>query len=232
VLPAWEGSTDVSGFRDAVADWLNSNGFEAARGHNGNCNSSANNLAIRVSPDIGVLYEIARDGAGCGDEPNPTLGQSTPCRPLDGYMGQWSYVGQGIRPPGSGTTVPPGQTPGPIDQEDRQYLGQLRAASADLANWLNQYLNSGDQELDVPDRVVLSGLINNTQDSIDLVQETSPSWVLSRLGTMTNNLRTELTTIENNGGNDQIEIVRRTNAAERAVPILNSLVSSIEDILD
>lgn len=98
VVPTWESSTDVAGFRDAVVDWLNSNGFEAAAGWNGNCNSSDNNLAIKMSPDIGVLYEIARDGAGCNDEPNPTIGQATPCRPLDGYMGQWSYVGQGIRP--------------------------------------------------------------------------------------------------------------------------------------
>jgi hypothetical protein len=98
VLPAWADSTDVAGFRNAVVDWLNSNGFEAAAGWNGNCNSSDNNLAIKVSPDIGVMYEIARDGAGCSDEPNPTMGQATPCRPLDGYMGQWSYVGQGIRP--------------------------------------------------------------------------------------------------------------------------------------
>lgn len=98
VVPDWEDSTDVAGFRDAVVDWLNDNGFEAAAGWNGNCNSSDNNLAIRISDQIGVMYEIARDGAGCNDEPNPTMGQATPCRPLDGYMGNWSYVGEGIRP--------------------------------------------------------------------------------------------------------------------------------------
>ena len=106
VLPRWTGSTDVDGFKMDVVAYLNSNGQVAARGWNGNCNPSPNNLAIQTGMVNGVMmgemYEIARDNAGCRDEPNPNLGQSTPCRPLDGYVGPWSYMSTGIKPAGTG----------------------------------------------------------------------------------------------------------------------------------
>ncbi len=118
--PAWNDSTDVRGFKEAVVDWLNSHGEESTQGWNGNCNNSANNLSIRTGPTTGEMYEIARDGAGCNNEPNPTMAESTPCRPLSGYTGPWSYLSTGQTPPGfvrgsgGGGTVTVTPTPTPV----------------------------------------------------------------------------------------------------------------------
>ncbi|MBI5139583.1 hypothetical protein HZA26_03165 [Candidatus Nomurabacteria bacterium] len=99
--PAWADSTDGRGFRDEVVSWLNSHGFKAAAGHNGNCNSSNNNLAIQVNSTTGELYDIFRESKGdpwsCNDQAPHTLGSATSCRPSGGYTGDWSYVGEGKR---------------------------------------------------------------------------------------------------------------------------------------
>ncbi len=110
VLPAWENSTNVFGFKMAVVDWLNANGEVAMKGYNGNCtNESANTLAIQTGATTGELYDIVRTGAGCANEPNPTIGQATSCRP-NGYSGSWNFVSAGVIP---ATTPPPGPTPNP-----------------------------------------------------------------------------------------------------------------------
>jgi len=102
VLPSWENSTDVAGFKRAVVAYLNSRGEVSAVGNNGNCNQSANNLAIQTGVVNGIMmgemYEIARDVLGCNDETNPTLGESTPCRPNSPYVGSWDFVGRGLSP--------------------------------------------------------------------------------------------------------------------------------------
>ncbi len=110
---SWQNSTDITGFKDAVVAYLNSRGEVAARGNNGNCNKSANNLAIQISGGMAEMYEIARDGAGCNDEVPATVGNATSCRPLDAYVGTWSFVGQGIQSGGSCSAICSGATTAP-----------------------------------------------------------------------------------------------------------------------
>ena len=135
VLPNWVNSTDVVGFKTAVVAYLNSHGEVAAPGNNGNCNQSANNLAIKTGTVNGIvmgeMYEIARDTLGCADEPNPTLGQSTPCRPNNPYTGSWNFVGQGLHPVTctvACSAPPPVPPPPPTGPPTITGISPLRAA--------------------------------------------------------------------------------------------------------
>lgn len=119
--PDWSVETDIEKFKMAVVAQLNSQGEVAAAGWNGNCNNSANNLAIQTGPTTGEMYEIARDVRGCRDEVNPTVAESEWCRPNSGFTGPWSYISTGQTPPGfvrgsggggvGGVTVTPAATP-------------------------------------------------------------------------------------------------------------------------
>ncbi len=96
-VPADEGS--ISAYRDAVVSYLNSHGFVAARGFNGNCNSSSNNLGVQVNAANGEMYDIVRKGAMCtqNGSGSGTIAQHVdPCRlPPIGYTGTWNFISTG-----------------------------------------------------------------------------------------------------------------------------------------